>query len=63
MLLQLQIFSLYLLQDAAIGWDSVTLWKNMGVLARAVVVGLFSSCSAYSIGVMIDRVMAYNAGS
>jgi len=60
MLLQLQVFSLYLLQDAAIGWDPASLWKNMGVLARAVVIGLFIM-SAYSIGVMIDRVMAYNA--
>src|SRR5438045_5635485 len=60
MLVQLQIFSLYLLQDAAIGWDPASLWKNMGVLAKAVVIGLFIM-SAYSIGVMIDRVMAYNA--
>src|SRR2546423_15412467 len=59
-MLQLQLFSLYLLQDAAIGWDPASLWKNMGVLAKAVVVGLFIM-SAYSIGVMIDRVMAYNA--
>src|SRR3954453_173764 len=60
MLLQLQVFSLYLLQDAAIGWDPASLWKNMGLLAKAVVIGLFIM-SAYSIGVMIDRVMAYNA--
>src|SRR5882724_843907 len=60
MLLQLQVFSLYLLQDAAIGWDPASLWKNMGVLAKAVVIGLFLM-SAWSIGVMIDRVMAFNA--
>jgi biopolymer transport protein ExbB len=60
MLLHLQIFSLYLLQDAAVGWDPISLWKNMGWMARAVVIGLFVM-SAYSIGVMIDRVMAYNA--
>ena len=60
MLVQLQIFSLYLLQDAAIGWDPASLWKNMGLLAKAVVVGLFIM-SAYSIGVMIDRIMAYSA--
>src|SRR2546423_13427458 len=59
-MLQLQLFSLYLLQDAAIGWDPASLWKNMGLLAKAVVVLLFIM-SAYSIGVMIDRVMAYNA--
>src|SRR5438045_6095927 len=60
MLVQLQIFSLYLLQDAAIGWDPASLWKNMGALAKAVVIGLFFM-SAWSIGVMIDRFLAYNA--
>jgi len=60
MLVHLQLFSLYLLQDAVIGWDPISLWKNMGWMARAVVILLFIM-SAYSIGVMIDRVMAYNA--
>src|SRR5713226_9474303 len=60
MLLQLQLFPLYLLQDAAIGWDPASLVKNIGVLAKAVVSGLLIR-SAYSIGVMIDRVMAYSA--
>jgi len=60
MLVHLQLFSLYLLQDAAIGWDPISLWKNMGWMARAVVILLFVM-SAYSICVMIDRVMAYNA--
>ena len=41
-------------------WDPIHLWAQMGPLAKAVVVGLFIM-SAYSIGVMIDRVMAYNA--
>jgi len=53
------VWSLYLLQEA-IGWDPVHLWQQMGVPAKLVVVGLFIM-SAYSIGVMIDRVMAYNA--
>jgi len=53
------VWSLYLLQEA-IGWDPVHLWQQMGVPAKLVVIGLFIM-SAYSIGVMIDRVMAYNA--
>ena len=62
MLLQLHVWSLYLLQDsgAAVSWDPIHLWAQMGPLAKAVVIGLFIM-SAYSIGVMIDRVMAYNA--
>jgi biopolymer transport protein ExbB len=62
MLVQLHVWSLYLLQDAAGGpqFDIVHLWAQMGTLAKAVVVALFIM-SAYSIGVMIDRIMAYNA--
>src|SRR5438128_9235865 len=62
MLLQLQVWSLLLLQEggAAVGWDPRSLWAQMGPLAKAVVVGLFIM-SAWSIGVMIDRLMAYNA--
>ena len=60
MLLQLQVWSLYLLQEQTVGWDPASLWKNMGLLAKLVVIGLFIM-SAYSIGVMIDRIMAYSA--
>jgi biopolymer transport protein ExbB/TolQ len=61
MLLQLQIWSFLLLQEGAqIGWDPRSLWVQMGPLAKAVVIGLFIM-SAWSIGVMIDRVLAYNA--
>jgi len=59
MLAYFSVWSLYLLQEA-IGWDPVHLWQQMGVPAKLVVIGLFIM-SAYSIGVMIDRVMAYNA--
>jgi biopolymer transport protein ExbB/biopolymer transport protein TolQ len=59
MLLQLHVWSLFFMQEA-ISWDPVALWKQMGILAQAVVVAMFIM-SAYSIGVMIDRVMAYNA--
>ncbi len=61
MFLQLQVWSLYLLQEqAAVGWDPRSLWNQMGWPARAVVICLFVM-SAYSIGVMIDRLLAYNA--
>src|SRR5579872_1291783 len=61
MLLQLQVWSLWLLQEnAAVGWDVRSLWGQMGTLAKIVVIGLFIM-SAYSIGVMIDRFMAYSA--
>jgi biopolymer transport protein ExbB/biopolymer transport protein TolQ len=60
MLLQLHVWAFYLLQDEGIGWDPRSLWGQMGPLAKIVVVGLFFM-SAYSIGVMIDRIMAYNA--
>jgi len=56
-----QVFSLLLLQDSgSVGWDPVHLWQQMGNLAKAVVIGLFIM-SAYSIGVMIDRILAYSA--
>src|SRR6201991_2177027 len=61
MLLHLQVWSLYLLQESSgVSWDPASLWKQMGPLAKAVVIGLFIM-SAYSIGVMIDRIMAHNA--
>src|SRR5437868_14817794 len=61
MLLQMQVWAFMLLQEAgAPGWDFRHLWDQMGTLAKAVVIVMFLM-SAYSIGVMIDRVMAYNA--
>jgi len=62
MLLQLQVWSLYLFQEGAGGvqWDPIHLWAQMGNLAKGVVILLFIM-SAYSIGVMIDRFMAYNS--
>src|ERR1041384_5166738 len=62
MLLQLHVWSLYLLQDSgnAVSWDPIHLWDQMGTLAKGVVVLMFLM-SAWSIGVMIDRVMAYSA--
>ena len=61
MFLQIQVWSLYMLQESGgVGWDPRSLWIQMGPLAKCVVVGLFIM-SAYSIGVMIDRLMAYSA--
>jgi biopolymer transport protein ExbB/biopolymer transport protein TolQ len=50
-----------LLQEAqVIGWDPISLWNQMGWAARLVCVALFIM-SAWSIGVMIDRWLAYRA--
>jgi biopolymer transport protein ExbB len=65
MFLQLQVLAYFLLQEAAAGaggpqWDPRSLWMQMAPLAKSVVITMFIM-SAWSIGVMIDRVMAYNA--
>ena len=54
------VWSFYLLQGGAIGWDVRSLINQMGTLAKLVVFLLFLM-SAYSIGVMIDRLLAYSA--
>jgi len=52
---------LYLLQESeSVGFDLPHLWSQMGTLAKAVVILMFFM-SAYSIGVMIDRLLAYSA--
>ena len=61
MLLQLQVWALMLLQEAAaVGFDPMSMWNQMGWLGKAVVIALFIM-SAWSIGVMIDRFIAFNA--
>jgi biopolymer transport protein ExbB/biopolymer transport protein TolQ len=61
MLLQLQVWSFLLLQEAgAVGFDLRSMWNQMGWMAKAVVIILFIM-SAWSIGVMIDRLIVYNA--
>jgi len=62
MVLQLQVWALLLLQEAApaISFDPRSMWRQMSWLAQSVVVLLFFM-SAWSIGVMIDRLIAYNA--
>jgi biopolymer transport protein ExbB/biopolymer transport protein TolQ len=46
--------------QGAVGWDPISLWKQMGWIAKTVVVILFIM-SGWSIGVMIDRWMAFSA--
>lgn len=61
MLLQLQVWSLLLLQETgAVSFDLRSMWAQMGWLAKAVVIVLFIM-SAWSIGVMIDRLIVFNA--
>src|SRR5579862_1081001 len=50
----------WIFQEATVGFDPISLWKQMGILAKIVVVILFIM-SGWSIGVMIDRAMAFNA--
>jgi len=59
MFLQLQVWSFLLLQEAATSFDVRGMWDNMGWAAKLVVILLFFM-SAWSIGVMIDRAIAYN---
>jgi biopolymer transport protein ExbB len=61
MVLQLQVWAFMLLQEATgVSFDPRAMWGQMGWLARGVVVLLFLM-SAWSIGVMIDRFLAYSA--
>ncbi|HSD61557.1 MAG TPA: MotA/TolQ/ExbB proton channel family protein, partial [Burkholderiales bacterium] len=46
--------------EGQIGWDIRSLWTQMGLLAKAVVIILLVM-SAWSIGVMIDRGIAFSA--
>jgi biopolymer transport protein ExbB len=59
MFLQVQVWSFMLLQEAPVSFDVRGMWDNMGLAAKLVVILLFFM-SAWSIGVMIDRAIAYN---
>ena len=59
MFAQMHFAFLCLLQET-VGWDLPHLWSQMGLPAKLVVILLFIM-SAYSIGVMIDRLLAYSA--
>lgn len=57
----LNVYGMWLLQEGgAVGFDLLTMWRQMGVPAKMVVIVLFLM-SAWSIGVMIDRYLAYSA--
>jgi len=61
MFLQMQVWALLLLQEGgAVSFDLRSMWNQMGPLAKFVVIILFFM-SAWSIGVMIDRMLAFNA--
>ena len=59
MLTQFSAWGFLLLQQE-VGFDMVSMWNQMGFAARAVVIIMFLM-SAWSIGVMIDRFIAYSA--
>jgi len=61
MVLQFQVWAFWLFQEAeTINFDVRSVWGNMGVADKLVVLCLFIM-SAWSIGVMIDRLIAYSA--
>jgi len=59
LLFKLNLLALTLLQ-AEIGFDMRSMWNQSGVVAKSVIIVL-AIMSAWSIGVMIDRVLAYSA--
>jgi len=58
LLYKLNFLGLMLLQE--VGFDLRSMWSQMGLMAKAVVV-LLAIQSAWSIGVMIDRYIAFSA--
>ena len=59
-MLYTKLMGLMLFQEAAVGFDMLSMWRAMGFAAKAVVIILFVM-SAWSIGVMIDRFLTYSA--
>jgi biopolymer transport protein ExbB/biopolymer transport protein TolQ len=61
MLLQFQVWAFLLMQETgAVGFDLRSMWTQMGWMAKGVVIVLFIM-SAWSIGIMIDRLIVFNA--
>src|SRR3569832_1023700 len=62
MLATIQIWALMLLQEGGggVSFDPLAMWNQMTWLGKAVVITMFIM-SAWSIGVMIDRLIAYSA--
>jgi len=62
-LINLQVWALMLLQEAGgVGFDPMSMWNQMTWLGKAVVITMFIM-SAWSIGVMIDRLIAFKAAT
>jgi biopolymer transport protein ExbB/biopolymer transport protein TolQ len=60
-MLGMDVLGMWLFQEGgAVGFDILSMWRQMGLTARVVVLGLFVM-SAWSIGVMIDRWLAFSA--
>src|SRR3989337_1763087 len=59
-MLYTKLLGLMLFQEAAVGFDMLSMWRSMGIPAKIVVILLFVM-SAWSIGVMIDRWLAFSA--
>src|SRR5207245_3750080 len=57
---KLNFFAMMLLQGSEVSFDLRSMWGSMGFAAKAVVV-LLAIMSAWSIGVMIDRYIAFSA--
>jgi biopolymer transport protein ExbB/biopolymer transport protein TolQ len=55
--LKVSLLGIMMLQEAP-GFDLITMWSNMGILAKGVV-AILAIMSAWSIGVMIDRFLAF----
>ena len=56
----MQLLAFLMLQEGGgIAFDPLSMWYQMGWMARGVVILMFVM-SAYSIGVMIDRIIAFN---
>ncbi|MCL4524024.1 MAG: MotA/TolQ/ExbB proton channel family protein [Acidobacteria bacterium] len=62
MLFNLYTSALILLAEGtgAVGWDLMSLWRQMGWPARVVVIIMFVM-SAWSVGIMIDRALMFGA--
>jgi biopolymer transport protein ExbB len=59
MIVNLNVLGLMFLQGE-VGFDIVSMWNQMGWLARAVVI-ILGVMSAWSIGVMIDRALSFSS--
>src|SRR5438034_10200243 len=57
---KLNFFAMMLLQGSEVSFDLRSMWGNMGLPAKGVVI-LLAILSAWSIGVMIDRYIAFSA--